>query len=452
MTASQKLSGSKHRLSALTLALSLTGVSAIAHADAVSDLKAQIEALQRKVGELDEQRKADEQSKQKAAAQAAPGNAVTGGATRGSFKLPGTDTSVTLGGYVKLDAILSDKSAGVGSVGDQQLNASLIPVGPAAGTHKKDQVTIHARQTRLSLATSTPTSYGDMTTYVEGDFFGDLPNGNESVSNGNGFRVRHAYGTLGNFTAGQYWTNFFNQDAYAETLDFGGSLGEIFIRQAQVRWTQKFAGGDWSVSAENPESVLAVPGSATTFRSDSDHAPDFTGRVKFAAGPGTYTVGLLARNIHVDSAAAPAATSGKWGGAMALTGIVPTAGKDDLRMNLNAGNAIGRYQVAGFFPDGYLNAAGNVQLAQQVSGFVAYRHFWAPGLRSNLELSAANSNPPAGTFTGINKSDRSQHLNLIWSPLAAVNLGAELIHAKRTVTGGDSGTLNRLQFSAQYNF
>ena len=371
-------------------------------------------------------------------------------AEKGSFKLPGSDTSVTLGGYVKFDAIWSDKSAGVDSVGDQQLNINLVPVGPAAGQHKKDQVTFHARQTRLSLGTSTPTAYGDLTTYIEGDFFG--ADGNESVSNSNGFRIRHAYGSLGNFSAGQYWTNFFNEQAYAETLDFGGPVGEIFIRQAQVRWTQKFAGGDWSVSAENPESLLAVPGSATPFRSDSDHAPDFTGRVKFAAARGTYSAGVLARNIHVDSAAAPAANSGKWGGAIALTGIVPTIGRDDVRFDLNVGNAIGRYQVPGFFPDGYLDAAGHIQLAHQESGFIAYRHFWTPRLRSTLELSAANSTPPSGTFNGINKADRSQHLNLIWSPVAPVNLGAELIHAERTVVGGDKGSLNRVQFSAQYSF
>jgi len=376
---------------------------------------------------------------------------VTGGATKGSFKLPGSDTSVSLGGYVKLDAILSDKSAGVDSVGDQALNASLIPVGPGAGAHKKDQVTLHARQTRLSLSTSTPTGLGEMRTYVEGDFFGDLLNSNESVTNSNGFRLRLAYGALGNFSAGQFWTNLFNQDAYPETLDFGGAVGEIFIRQAQIRWTQPFALGDWSVSAENPESVLAVPGSATTFRSDSDHAPDLTGRVKFLGSTGTYTLGLLARQIHVDSAALGANT-GKWGAAIAATGIIPLAGKDDLRFNLNAGNAIGRYQNSGFFPDGYLDAAGHLELAQQASGYVAYRHFWSSTLRSNAELSAANSNPPATAFAGINKSDRSQHLNLIWSPVAAVNLGGELIHARRTVTGGDSGTLNRLQFSAQYLF
>src|SRR5207302_7622606 len=87
MDTTRKPFGSKPRLSALTLALSLAGVSAIAHADALSDLKAQIEALQRKAGELDDRRKADEENRRKAAAQAAPGNAVTGGATQGPFKL-----------------------------------------------------------------------------------------------------------------------------------------------------------------------------------------------------------------------------------------------------------------------------------------------------------------------------------------------------------------------------
>ena len=366
-----------------------------------------------------------------------------------SLKAPGSDTTLTIRGYVKLDAIWSDCSAGVDSVGDQTLSINTVAVGPTACQHKKDQVTFHARQSRLSFATSTPTSYGELTTFIEGDFFGS--DGNESTTNSNGFRIRHAYGALGKLSAGQYWTNFFNEQAYVETLDFGGPVGEIFVRQAQLRWTEKLARGDWSVSAENPESLIAVPGSATTFRSDSDHAPDFTARVRLGSGGAVYSAGALARNIHIDSAA-PAANSGKWGGALALTGIIPAGERDDLRFNYNLGNAVGRYQNGGFFPDGYLDANGSLHLARQTSGYVAFRHFWTPELRSTLELSAANSNPPAGTAVGINKSDRSQHVNLIWSPVRAVNLGAEYIHAQRTVVGGDRGSLNRIQFSAQYSF
>jgi hypothetical protein len=363
------------------------------------------------------------------------------------FQLPGSDTSVTFGGYVKLDALWSDRSAGVDSTGDQDLNPGLIPVGPNAGQHKRSQVTLHARQSRLWLGTRTPTSRGELRTYIESDFFGT--DGNESSTNSHGFRLRHAYGTLGNLLAGQTWTNFFNEQAYPEMLDFGGPVGQIFVRQAQVRWTDKFAGGEWSVSAENPEAVLAVPGTATLFRSDNDHAPDFTGRVKFAARGATYSAGVLWREIGIDT---PTASGTKWGGALALTGIVPVGRQDDLRFDVNLGNAIGRYQTLAFLPDGYVGADGRLTLARQTSGFIAFRHFWAPNLRSTVEFSAASSSPPSDTAAGINRSDRSQHVNLIWSPVAAVNVGAELIHGERTVVGGDKGNLNRLQLSAQYLF
>src|SRR5689334_856171 len=243
-----------------------------------------------------------------------------------TFKAPDSETTLYVRGYVKADAIVSNHSAGVDSVGDQQLVPGAIPVGPSAGQHKTDQVTFHARQSRLGFGTSTPTQYGDMTTYIEGDFFG--ADGNESSTNSHGFRLRHAYGTFGKLLAGQTWTNFFNEQAYIETLDFGGPTGEIFVRQAQFRWTEKYANGDWSVSAESPESVLAVPGSATPFRSDSDHAPDFTARIRHNVGRAVYSAGALGRNVHVDSAAL-GANSGRWGGALNVSGVVPVGARDD---------------------------------------------------------------------------------------------------------------------------
>jgi outer membrane DcaP-like protein len=445
MTTTNRPLGSKHRAwSALALAVSLTGASAIAHADTLSDLKEQTEALQRKVAEL-------ESAQQKAASN----GAVTGGSMPGSFKLPGSDTSIKLGGYVKFDAIYSNLTQGVDAVANQQTVDSAIPVGPNGSPteNKKGQLTFHARQTRLNLATSTPTGYGDLSTFVEGDFFG--ADGNESVTNSNGFRIRHAYGALGGLLAGQYWTNFFDENAYVETVDFGGPVGEIFIRQAQLRWTQAFETGEWSASLENPESLFAVSGapltagSATPLRSDRDHYPDITGRLKSKNGFGTFNAALMARNIRIDS---PTAADAKWGGAISLTAVIP-AGKDDFRADFNVGNAIGRYQLSGFFPDGYVDTTGKVRLAQARSAYAAYRHFWSSTLRSSLILGASGTDTPGGgTFNGFNKSARSAHLNLIFSPVPRVNLGMELIGEKRTVVDGDFGTLRRVQFAAQYLF
>jgi len=293
-----------------------------------------------------------------------------------------------------------------------------------------------------------------MTTFIEGDFFG--ADGNESVTNSNGFRIRHAYGTLGNFLAGQYWTNLFDENAYAETVEFGGPVGEIFIRQAQVRWTQPFAAGEWSASMENPESLFAVSGapltagSATPLRSDRDRYPDIIGRLKWKNQLGTFNAALIARNIRIDSTTAADA---KWGEGVSLTEVIPMGNSDDFRANFNAGNAIGRYQLAGFFPDGYVDATGKVRLARAKSAYAAYRHFWSPVLRSSLIVSASSTDTPGGgTFNGFDKSARSAHANLIFSPIPRVNLGMELIYEKRTVVDGDFGTLHRLQFAAQYFF
>ncbi len=148
-----------HALSTLTLAVSLTAAGAFARADALSDLREQTEVLQRKVNELESaQRKT------------APDSALTAGSTPGSFKLPDSSTSIKLSGYVKFDAVYSDITQGVDAVANQQTVDTAIPVGPSGtpASNKTGELSLHARQTRLNLTTSTPTSHGNLTTFIEG--------------------------------------------------------------------------------------------------------------------------------------------------------------------------------------------------------------------------------------------------------------------------------------------
>ena len=241
----------------LAVAALLGLVASGAHADAIQDLQAQVQALQKEVAAMKMQQTAT--------------GAVTAGASKGSFKLPGSDTSVTIGGYVKLDALYSSRSAGVNSGADQNLDPTSIPVGPNAGANERHQVTLHARQSRLFLRTATPTDMGALNTHLEFDLFG--ASGNESVSNSHNLRLRHAYGSLGGLLAGQTWSNFMVVSALPETLDFGGPAGQTFVRQAQLRWTQPFTGGQWSVALENPETVVARP-DGSALRADDDRAFD----------------------------------------------------------------------------------------------------------------------------------------------------------------------------------
>ena len=439
----------KAKTLALAIAIGVGGPATAVRADDLQDLKAQIEALQKKVGELEMKQETTEKKQ----AAAVPDNVVTGGATKGSFKLPGSNTSVTLGGYVKLDAVFSNPSAGVDTKGDLFLDPTAIPVGPTAGNNERNQVKFGARESRLFVKTNTPTSVGDLNTHVEFDFYG--ADGNESVSNSHGFRLRHAYGTLGNFLAGQTWTNFMNPASLPDTLDFGGPVGQIFDRQAQVRWTQPFGGpgsatsGLWSVGLENPEAVVQIPGGAS-FRTDTDRLPDVTGQVLFNTSIGKVSVHGLLRQVRVD-AKTPAVVDQKLGGAVSVAGVIPTVGKDDFRFTASAGNAIGRYSD-GFFPDGVVGSDGQIRLPKQWGWFAAYRHYWVDQLRSNLVLSTASENNRAGAPASTNKSTASAHVNLIWSPVANADLGVEYIYADRKTEDGLKGNLNRLQASAKYAF
>jgi hypothetical protein len=430
---------------AIAVGAGIPGVAA--RADTLEEMQAQMKLLQAKVSELAQQQQASQRTQDDVAT-----SAVTAGATKGSFRLPGSNTSVTVGGYVKLDAVFGNPSAGVDSTADLFLQPNAIPVGPGAGDHERNQVKFGARESRLLVKTSTPTAWGDLTTYVEGDFYG--ADANESVSNSSGPRLRHAYGSLGHFLAGQTWTNFMYVPSLPETLDFGGAVGQIFDRQAQVRWTQPFegvafAGGQWSVALENPESVVTVPGGAS-FRADDDHVPDVTGQIVFNASRGKVAVSGVVRQVRAD-AGTPAVVAQRTGGALSVSGAIPAIGNDDFRFLAAAGNAIGRYSD-GFFQDGVVDAAGSIKLPRQWSWYAAYRHFWRQDLRSNLVLSGASQTNPAGTPGSTNRSTHSLHANLIWSPIANTDLGVEYIHADRETEDGLKGRLNRFQASAKYVF
>lgn len=446
----------KAKTLALAIAIGLGTPGTAARADELQDLKAQIEALRKKVVELEQkQEKAEQKQEQDEQKQAAAArDAVTVGATKGSFRLPGSNTSITLGGYVKLDAVFSNPSVGVNSTADLFLQPSTIPVGPGAGANEHNELKLGARESRLFIKTSTPTVAGDLFTYIEGDFYG--ADGNESVTNSNGLRVRQAYGSLGHFLAGQTWTNFMFVPALPETLDFGGPVGQIFVRQAQVRWTQAFdasttfAGGQWSTSLENPESVVTLPTTGASFRADDDRFPDITGQVVFATAKGRIAVSGIVRQIRADSSS-PAVLGQAWGGAINVAGIIPSIGRDDFRFLLAAGNAIGRYSD-GFFPDAVVSVDGQIQLPRQWGFYAAYRHFWTDRLRSNLIVSEASESNPAGTPGTTNKSTQSLHANLIFSPVANTDFGVEYIYANRKTEDGLKGHLNRVQASAKYAF
>lgn len=390
--------------------------------------------------------------------------AVTVGDVKGTFKIPGTDTSIGLGGFVKMDAMFSSVSAGRDKLGDQQMLYSEIPVG-AAG--ERAQTTFHAKESRLWLKSFTPSRWGDINTYVEFDFFGDAATYVYTP------RLRHAYGSIGNFLAGQTYTTFLNVAAIPDHLDIGGSAGGLTtLRQPLVRWSQPFSWAgtpmEWQLAVESPRSRLWVnnqlepttvnragsldPNTDSYFMNPSaDRYPDMLARVNFNPDWGNLSLAAMGRQIRYSKPNGFEQTG--WGGSANLAGKISTFGLDNLRFMMHYGNAHGRYiSTINTFSDASLDASGHMDLTVAYGAMLSYQHWWSKQWRSSLTYGFSQADQPDYVNRVLNRQVQSLHANLLWSPVSQAMLGVEYAYGNRELIDGREGDVQRVQFSAKYSF
>ncbi len=376
---------------------------------------------------------------------AGEGQPVVGGSMPGSFKLPGTNTSIKFGGYAKLDAI-SDLNHAYGA---QYANFSAIPLDGSASDQQDGQFNAHARQSRINLETRTPTAIGEMKTFFEVDFFGSA-RGNPNTTNGEGLQLRQAYGQIGNVLAGQTWSNFMDMDAYPESLDYIGPAGLTFIRQAQLRYTDTLSEHlGYSVALESPQTDFSV----TSTDVNLSDMPDVTGKLTYKDSFGHLALRGMARKLNAGNTTTGAEDE-DFGWGLGVSGKINTIGKDAIMFQGVYGDGIGRYLLDVAF-SGNGNTYVNNELDSQEAwgGYAGYQHFWSDTWRSNfLAGYTAIDNDVSRTGTGVNKEIMSGHANLIWSPVPAYRVGVEYMHGYREVEDGREGDLDRLQASFMYLF
>jgi hypothetical protein len=287
-----------------------------------------------------------------------------------SFKLGQSDTTVSVSGYVKLDAFIDSDQ----DVGDSFVFSSIVPDGDAA-SDRDTSVRLHARQSRFRIKSTTPMGGDEINTLIEGDFYG--VGGNQSFSNSTSFRLRHAWITYGNWGFGQTWSNFMENNfvAYPGTVDFFGPVGQAFVRAPQIRYT---ANNGFSIAIENPETDGV--GAAGRLRESTgglgaDETPDVT--VAWRGGPGgaggSYEFASVFRTLGVK---ADTTGDGKNDfdeddsgfGWMAAGGW--QVGGAYLYAHLNGGDGIGRYIINGFANDVFIDANGNLDTVESLGGNV----------------------------------------------------------------------------------
>jgi hypothetical protein len=392
---------------------------------------------------------------------------VMKGTLPGSFRVPGTDTSIKIGGFARLDIV---KDFGGGSFGAIAI-PSLVPFGGSAQASRKGYFNENARESRLYVRTQTDTSYGPVMTYIEGDFIG--AGGNETVTNSSAFRIRQAYLEAGPWLAGQTWTNFVDLGSYHETIDFAGGQGNVQgIRDGQLRYTQRWGTTQQlSIALENPESDIfgtvvttEAAASSPTSTTTLDTAPDVNARYQLTGDWGRISLGAMARHLVFNNTGG-APINGFVGGTgvtayqWALQGKVNTFGKDSIQYSLAGGAGVGRYLLGSVSNTAAVIENGRLKAIQEVGATVSYQHFWTPTLRSNLIYGQVKSDLPHPyvPLTTPNKV-AVVFANLIWSPVPSSLIGVEWERGMvendsvSTPASSNHGSNNRLLTSFQYGF
>ncbi len=468
-------------LAVVVLVLSVAGTPAFG--SELDELKSEVRRILQRIEQLEQRQRQEEAARQRTSAQPAEtvkpvetaksaetskpveaakseGVVIRAGSMPGSILMPGTDTSVKLYGNVRVDATYDT----AGRNNDIRNNdwASAVFAQPfdrsSANVQRKGQFYGTARASRLGLLSNTPTRLGEFEIKVEADF--NAPNDymGELGSNGVMFRLRHAYGRLGNLLVGQTWSNFIDLRSYPETVDFNPTGDVTLVRQAQLRYTMPLGPTTLSLAVENPESLSSLPPSQTLSnggRNDFNRMPDVTAnwswngdRAHFSLRAAT----LEYRNDH----------HSKQGYAIGLGGSY-TLGPGVLVAGVQGGEGIGRYMFNAIM-QGATETGTSLQLWKAAGSHLGYTMPWTPTLRSNFILSrtvfANNATADAyqrGIWLGAvdefvpNKRVDQAFVNLFWNVTKNIETGIEYAWGERLTFGGERGTQQRINAMIQYN-
>ncbi|HAT41400.1 MAG TPA: porin [Rheinheimera sp.] len=355
-------------------------------------------------------------------------------------------TELTYGGYLKLDAIMSDTSDGqiATGIGRDFYVPSLTPIGGEGESATWD---LHARQSRFFFGTETQLENGKkITGKLEFDMMSTTI-GDQRISNGYAPEIRHAFVSYDGWLFGQTWTTFMDVNALPDTLDFIGTTdGTVFARQAQVRYTT----GNWQFAVENPETTVTPTNGGTRIVTDDNTVPDFVARYNLTQSWGTMSFSVLARQLAYETATIKDSTNGI---GLSIAGKFNLSPTDDIRFSLTTGKGLGRYVGLNTANDAALTAATTLEAIQSTGYTLAYRHAWSATSRSSIFYSANNiDNPTEHTGTAQTKSTASISANYIYQWAKPLSVGVEFRHATRELESGADGDLNRLQFSVKYDF
>jgi hypothetical protein len=314
------------------------------------------------------------------------------------------------------------------------------------------------RQSRLGVKTNTETSLGNLYTVFEFELFGTGVDAGQTT-----FRLRHAYGELGQFGAGQTWSPFMDIDVFPNSVEYWGPNGMVFFRNVQVRWMPIKGDSRLTFALERPGASadqgefadrIELQDVTTNFP-----YPDLSGEWRLATGFGYVEVAGIVRYMEwtdqVDDAVDISGDAIGWG--VNLTSNIKL-GRSTLRLAAVYGEGIQNYMndapadVGPELTNNPLRPLDGVPLP--MLGLVAFVDTnWSERMSTTIGYSRLDIDTTDGQSADAFEVGEYALANVMFYPVKNVMFGPELQWGKRhNARDGFTSDDFRVQFTVKYNF
>jgi hypothetical protein len=409
----------------------------------------------------------------------------------GFYYIPGTDTCIKLGGYLRFDA---NYHGGV-------YDAPFWSFQNGANTRDVNQLNMRSRMA-VTIDTRTATEYGVVRTYVDMTF--NWTTDTDSRAAGN-LGVYYAFIQFAGFTMGKAvshfstpWTGYpgnntsfllggqddvtgINQIAY--TAQFGNGVSATISLEENSGLNGRSAINSYTRA---PLYDLGVGfGTAAASNWGGTNVPDIVGQLRVDQAWGLFQLSAAAHQIRTGEALVSPVPSDAWGFAV-QAGLslknLPTGAGDSINVSVGYADGASRYIIGGVSPDSY--AIGNnavlatgfssdgvyapgfgIQKTETYGVRGAFNHNWDPYWSSSLfgAWSAVRYNNTVKTALAANPDWDISQLGLVtrWTPVKGLTFSGEVMYSyltqnrvglvSPTQVAGDRGTWT-FGVRAQRNF
>jgi hypothetical protein len=377
-----------------------------------------------------------------------PAPVVSAGDFPRSFRIPGTESAVRLGGQARMTTVQSFGPLGT----DDRFVTSSIPVEGEQQPGEDKRTNYSASPSRINLDLRSQTPIGSVRSFFEADFAGS----------GNAMRLRHAFMQTQRWVGGQTWSTFSDPEAEPLGIDFEGLNAISLFRQPLIRYTHPLRPNlGLAIALEDPAPDL-------TGAQGVNLTPDFVARLRWdpekAPGPKLFgraahvQAAVLVRTLRGEPLDQPEVTLSTGGFGVNVSGVtIPRWDPEDrIKFASNFGWGIGKYitdlgTLGG--QDAVYDSASNTLRALSVSSaYVGYERQWRPRLTTAVTYGVVNvGNLDIQPDNSLHRTERAT-INITWTPISNADLVLEFLSGTRENKDRKRGTSTQLQAGWLFRF